>query len=159
MAIRFPLSARVTSTPHRDRCGREATRDAIFLLQRRKINLLSTEIDGLGDNDCETMVVTDRNELPDWVEPFVIDGEGDPYVCINAEFVSACVDQSNHDDLPLAVDWWETESVWLDRDEAERWAEAKSHRFPHGWRVYAVCAEGELARLLKTQDGESWVSD
>ena len=50
---------------------------------------------------------------------------------------------------------WRTEGVWLSREEAESWAESTAYN--HGgiegrgktWRVYGVCANGELAELLE----------
>lgn len=46
-------------------------------------------------------------------------------------------------------DWWDTESVWFTREEAEAFAKAHAYRWPNGWRVYCTCAEGELASLLR----------
>ncbi len=47
------------------------------------------------------------------------------------------------------LDYWTTESVWFTREEAEAWAKSHAYRFRHGTRVYCLCAEGELAALLK----------
>ena len=44
--------------------------------------------------------------------------------------------------------YWETISVWYDREEAESFAKSTKYRYPDGWRVYCVCAEGKLAELL-----------
>ena len=70
----------MTNTPYRDRCGREATRSAIFLLQVRRINLLSTDIDGLKDNDSESLMVENHDELPAWVLPRSQAGRKNPFV-------------------------------------------------------------------------------
>jgi len=50
-------------------------------------------------------------------------------------------------------DGWITESVWLDRDEADEFV--KAHEFPSKcivWQVYGVPSHGKLAALLKSQD-------
>ena len=99
-------------------------------------------------------MVESPDELPEWVRKFVDDDGSGPYVSINSEFIAACVNEESCYGQPLAYEHWEAESVWPDRDEAEAWCEAKSHRFTFGWRVYAVCAEGALARILRKQDGE-----
>jgi len=44
---------------------------------------------------------------------------------------------------------WHTVSVWLSRAEAERYAKATAYNYPDGWQVYCLCAEGELALLLR----------
>lgn len=49
----------------------------------------------------------------------------------------------------LAAWSYDTRSVWFTRQEAERAGERRSHNFPHGWRVYCVCAEGDLSKLLE----------
>lgn len=51
----------------------------------------------------------------------------------------------------LAIQYWDTDSVWLTREEAQQHAEKRSHHYGKEgiqWRVYCVCAEGELAKLL-----------
>lgn len=49
-----------------------------------------------------------------------------------------------------AVEWWETERVFLSREEATAYGESQAHNYRHGWRVYGVPSEGELAELIKT---------
>lgn len=51
----------------------------------------------------------------------------------------------------LAYDY-RTVSVWLSREEAEAFARRTAYRYKHGWLVYCVCAEGELAAVLKRLD-------
>jgi hypothetical protein len=51
----------------------------------------------------------------------------------------------------LALEWT-TESVWLDREEAEASRKAHEYRWRYGSRVYCVCAGGRLAELLKAAD-------
>ncbi len=135
---------------HKRRCESECTRDAIFLLQRRfwkrTGDVPGTEYDGEG------FTITDRDEVPEWAEPFIVDEDGcDPYVsdspglAVAADKYGAEIDTG----WPLFYEHWETVSVWLDRDEATAWAESHHYRFTDGWRVYSVCAEGELAKRLR----------
>ena len=42
--------------------------------------------------------------------------------------------------------YWDTETVFLSRDEGEAWMKAREYRWK-AWRVYCVPAEGVLARL------------
>jgi len=44
---------------------------------------------------------------------------------------------------------WHTEGVFFTRKEGEDWAAARAYRWPHGWQVYCICAEGQLAEILK----------
>lgn len=158
MAVRFPISARVTSTPHRDRCGREATRDAIFLLQVKRLNCISSDVDGIEMSDCETFRVTNRDDLPEWLVALVQQGDepDDPgWISVN-DFVQAAANGNREDrhGIQCVISHWSTESVWLDRDEAETYAKNHAYRWPDGWQVYSVCAEGALATMLRRQDSE-----
>lgn len=40
--------------------------------------------------------------------------------------------------------------VFFTREEAESWARARTYRWPAGWRVWCCCAEGDLAKILRT---------
>ena len=157
MAIRFPPAARVTNTPYRDLCEREATRAAIFLLQKRQISLRSTAIPGVKpeDDECLWFCVKDQNILPQWCRKFIVNCFADgPKIRVDGAFLSDAVGKFDADGQFITREQWHTESVWLDRDEAEQWAESHAYLFAHGWRVYSVCAEGELAKMLKRQDGK-----
>ncbi len=44
---------------------------------------------------------------------------------------------------------WNVESVFLSREEGETFAKATAHRYPEGWQVYGVCAEGQLAKIVQ----------
>lgn len=67
-----------------------------------------------------------------------------------------CMDEENRNmisnkellDYGWAREHWETESVFLSREEAETYAAARQYHYPHGWRVFCVSAIGELAELL-----------
>lgn len=51
-----------------------------------------------------------------------------------------------------ATERWETEGVWLTREEAEAYGKRRSYNYPDGWQVYGICAEGSLAKLLEKSD-------
>lgn len=108
----------------------EQTRDPIFLLQVGR------------------MIVTDRWRV-EWCETC-----GAP-----------CLSEAPHDcgDTKAAVDFlvdldmaqivWRTVAVYLTREEADARGVEIAHRFPLGWRVYCVPAEGQLRTLLLGIDG------
>ena len=107
-----------------ERCKVEMTRDVIFLFQRRR--------------RC-------YHTLPDSID--LVDGEfvgqgGTGYS--EKDMLSLCTPDENY------VEWWDTESVWLSREEGEAYGLAHAYNYPDGWRVYGVPSEGELAKLLKT---------
>ena len=63
--------------------------------------------------------------------------------------------EKHGDDIGTLV--WLTESVWLDRDEAEAYGESHACHYNNkkkgvGWRVYGIPANGQLARILRAQD-------
>lgn len=130
---------------HDRRCFEEVTRDAIFLFQVRHLQLLDVP----HDEDDEHFDFTDG------VLSRIKDADGndldEPQDIDIADWVEqqACMSIG---DIPCVVEEWETKSVWLDREEAESWGKSHEYRFKYGWRVYCVCAEGELAKLLKSQD-------
>lgn len=105
---------------------RECTRDPIFLLQVRRYRLLG---------------VPEGHEMDD---------EGD--VWAKSPIGPAEPDRLTVDDLlsfEAAVAWWETESVYLTREEAEAYGQRRAYNYRDGWRVYCVCAEGRLGDLLR----------
>lgn len=117
---------------HRKRCEAECTHDVIFLFQRKIWTRIGLP-DGY-DTDGESIWRRDDNtdedapESLDWKEVY--------------EMESA-------DGMPYAIYRWETEGVWLDRDEAEAYGRAKHHNYTDGWRVFGMPAYGELARMLR----------
>lgn len=57
-------------------------------------------------------------------------------------------------DAGIAHQWWDVDSVWLDREEAEHYGDRLSYRFGEkgkGWQVYGVSARGDLAKLLRSE--------
>lgn len=45
----------------------------------------------------------------------------------------------------------EVEGVWLSRQEAEAFARSHEYRWPGGWQVYGLPANGKLAELIKVE--------
>ncbi len=113
-----------------DTAHEEATRDPIFLFQSARVVITEPRLIGYCDF-CERLFNTNYD-----------------HVC----------DEENQLTLADLVEneWgekvWLTESVWLTRAEADRYGRAKNHRYPEGWRVYCVNAEGQLAQYLKLAD-------
>jgi hypothetical protein len=127
---------------NRDPKNAECTRDPIFLLQvgRRKWTQIP---DGMG-YDGESMWVEDKEEIPTWMFQFLTqDGTVDE----TPGFWQFVENEDNDNNWPFVIIDWNTEHVFLTRDEAETFAKAKEHRWDK-WRVYCVPAEGELARVL-----------
>jgi len=129
---------------NRDPNNIDITRDPIYLLQvgRRQWTQLP---DGI-ECDGESMYVGDDCEdiLPDWIRPF-LDEDGN--VDESPEFFDEAEKQEGDHGWPLLYTEWRTESVWLTRPEAERFAQSHAYRWPK-WRVYCVCCEGRLAEIL-----------
>lgn len=105
----------------RDYPEAEGTRDPIFLLQRRLVDYTQMP-PGYEYEDGTVSKIDNPEETLDWRE------------MISRE---------------CAVEAWHTESVWFTREEAERHLEERRYAYPEGGRVFCVCAEGELAKLLK----------
>jgi len=84
----------------------------------------------------------------------------DPIFLFQRRAIEA-TEECSHDDDERDGDcetchrFWLTDSVWLDRESAEAWGESVAHRYPDGWRVYSVCAEGDLALLLRGAAAEA----
>jgi hypothetical protein len=109
---------------HLDRCQREATRDVVFLFQRRMLRWTGRVPDG-----------------------YYIAGEH--LVESGSLEISTLRDLHNAHGSEYVHETWHVEGVWLDREEAEAFGKLRSYNYPDGWRVYGVCAEGELAAVLR----------
>lgn len=124
---------------------RECTRDPIFLFQRRRW-IVTGAPEGY-EFDCD-------GECVKWTD---CDGNGmeEPSILSPKDLA-----QNTHDgcgwDVPCAIETWETESVWLSREEAEAYGRRRSYNYRDGWRVYCVCAEGQLGQALKVHGEAFW---
>lgn len=109
---------------HRRRCREECQQDVIFLLRIRRfsIGILPSGYD-----------YSDEHEG-------IVDAQGQ------------LVTEQDMINEGFAFEWWDVDSVWLDRAEAEAFAESKAYNYGEknkGWQVYGVSARGALATLLK----------
>lgn len=130
----------------------EVTRDPIFILQSRDIVFLNHKDYVSADEECESgywiLYATNRDNE---AEQEYFEGNADcngnlpepPKYFLDPEGILERGD---------AQEVWRTESVWLTREEATIWAENHAYRFSKGWRVYCLCAEGQLAKLLHVED-------
>jgi len=127
----------------RDPKNNEGTRDPIFLLQvaRRQWTQIP---DGM-ESDSESMYVDDSTEPPDWIKPF-IDSDGN--LIESEDFWRVAENTDNDHGWPMVYVEWRTESVFLTRDEGERFARATEHRYDK-WRVYCLPCDGQLAQVLR----------
>lgn len=125
----------------RDRSAlNEATRSPIFLFQRKVWNLIQIP-DGYECPDGEG-VYPEREigeEYDEWHEE-----HPDPLTWDELHKMKA-----GDYDVPCAIFHWETDRVFLTREEAENYGRNRHYNYRDGWRVYAVCAEGELEEVLK----------
>lgn len=115
--------ARVNSTteiPRRIHPDWEATRDPIYLLQSRRWHCVNVD-QYWWDSDAEVLKTA--------VDDVEVD---EKYMRESDDF----------------MDSWDVEGVWFTRKEAEDFGSATHYRYAHGHRVYCVCADGELAKLL-----------
>jgi hypothetical protein len=123
--------ATIERPSYAERCSREATRSVIFLLQVRRFVLtggLPSDMEHDGDGGVRHS--TERDE------------DGDPkqvtLAYLHREYGSEYV-----------IEQWNTERVFLSREEADDWAKRRAYRWSDGYRVYGVPCEGELAELIK----------
>lgn len=96
----------------------------------------------------------DISLVDDWLKKFVTDG----YIETSDEFWSEAEKATNECENELARLVWHTETVFLTREEAERFANCRSYRWPK-WRVYCVPCEGELADILNNYQRPSTVPE
>lgn len=128
---------------NRDPENKDCTRDPIYLLQVG-IPQWTAIPDGF-ENDGESWVVEDLDDVDDWALPF-LDADNE-YINRDSDFTAEAEKYENSYGWPLVYIEWRTETVFLTRQEAEDWARARAYRW-NRWRVYCVPCEGELARLL-----------
>ena len=118
----------------------EATFSPIFLFQRRK------------------WIYTGVPEGYDYVFDYGVVKVGDddlPIMNDDNDFVEVLTNEQLAEmiqgdwDVPCAIETWETDKVFLTRQEAETYGKNRSYNYREGWRVYSVNCYGELAEALK----------
>lgn len=130
---------------NRDPKGFDCTRDPIYLLQTREWVFTGLPR-WLEFEDSFFIRKKCADELPAEAAS-LFDADG---VCnSDGSLMRLLMETDNRHGVPFVLEKWRTESVWLTRDEAEDWAKRHEYRWPSGWRVYCVCSEGKLAKLLK----------
>lgn len=134
-------------------CYNEATRDVIFLLQKREIHLDTingvdvSDIHHDGDDLWINADNFDAEEIENAQDSGDFEGANDDH-----NFDAIRVSDQDLDDHGWALVTWRTESVWLRRPGAEAHAVSQRHNLGElgkDCRVYCVCAEGRLAEILK----------
>ena len=118
----------------------EATAAPIFLFQYRRW-IITGVPDGYDFFDDGIVAAVDDNSKPQMTE------EGDYAETLSAEQLAQHV--YGDWDVPCAIETWETDRVFLTRQEAEEYGKARSYNYRDGWRVYAVNCVGELAQALR----------
>ena len=121
----------------KERASREMTRDPIFLFQERYW-IYTGLPDGHEAIDGHIWKVDENGEIPEGSEP------------VSDEELSK-ITHGDYD-IACAVEAWRTSGVFFSREEGEQHGKDCKHRYSNGWRVYCVCAEGELAEILKKTD-------
>ena len=123
-----------------ERCQRECTRSVIFLFQVRDLRLVGLPEDFRLSNDGlgPVMQVNDDNGQPlddpiEW-----------PIDRLHGEKLTF-----GDYDTPCVTESLRTVGVFLSREEADDFGKRTHYRYPHGFRVYGVPAEGELASLIE----------
>ncbi len=134
-------------------CNEEATRDVIFLLQKREVHL--DAVNGLNPDQW----YSDGEQL--WVDASEFSNKevaeaiaSDNWRARDSDFDcdSIHVNDQTLVDNSWAFVTWRTESVWFRRPEAEAYAKAQAHNLGElgkGCRVFGVCAEGRLAAITQ----------
>lgn len=125
----------------------ECTRDPIFLLQSRRWyvnqNGLPSHVTNYETMEEMSVVLGDEGEYV----LVVHDGPNPRREHIAVSEAAAMFSEEFSEE-------WRTERVFFTRKEGERYGRRRAYNYPEGWRVFCVCAEGELATLLKARSVE-----
>lgn len=120
--------------------GQEATRDPIFLFQRRSCRA------------SENAILYGHFLCPD-CEGVFKEPEADHHQAHgDDDFDDPGLGWKELVEMGYLVETWQTERVFLTREGGERYGEARSYNYPEGWRVYCIPADGYLADLLLFAD-------
>jgi hypothetical protein len=129
---------------------RECTRDPIFLFQRRRWVVLGAPEGYDFDDEGDCVAVDER------AESLVDEGGFQERTVLSGLDLAGRV--FGEWDTPCALETWDTEHVFLSREEGEAYGRARAYNYRDGWRVYCVCAEGQLADLLSAHGETYWPS-
>lgn len=104
--------------------SRDITKDPIFLFQCRDVDYSAACAHGDLDWDSDTGTLHDLSGTEVSDDRAIADG--------------------------MAVERWETITVFLTREEGEAWGRARAYNYTKGWRVFCVHATGDLSAVLAT---------
>lgn len=125
---------KLTFKNDRDRWSyEEATRDPIFLIQSRELVCTRLPYNYVWDDEGYLVPEDCFESTEDEMEDFVRYSSEEAYEAGLGEWQVV----------------WITHSVWYSREEAELHRTRRLYHFGKSSRVYCICAEGELARILK----------
>lgn len=114
-----PRDERIRFRRTHDTLRLDITRDPIFLFQRKKV-IWTADTGCHWDSDRECLL--DENDVE--------------------------ITDAQALERGLAVETWETETVFLTREDGEEWGRAHAYNYPSGWRIYCVAAKGDLVHVL-----------
>lgn len=125
-----PLSTdRVRGIPRRDVAYKESTRDPIFLFQIADYGFSTHDIDAMeamGWHCDEGWYTSDKEDADHVTDEMMLSHE-------------------------IGTKHWYTRAVFLNREEGRIHGQGRPYAWGDegvGWRVYCVCAEGDLAALI-----------
>lgn len=118
----------------------EATASPIFLFQRRRWIITGVPY---GYDFFDDGIVA------------AVDDDGKPLMTESGDYAETLTSEelSKHSygdwDVECAIETWETDRVFLTRQEAEEYGKSRAYNYRDGWRVYSVNCVGELAQALR----------
>lgn len=119
----------------------EATRDPIWLVERRDIHVCG---DGTYEwcGDCEGYYIPGCDG--------VVGHLGDVEGC--DQDTKSALEILEEDSEQCLVSWRGTGAAFLSREKASSWAKRRGYHYPEGYRVfcYALPLESQLTALLRT---------
>ena len=148
MQLRKKVNLPIPVKSFKERCQAECTGNVIFLLQSRFLNLVDMPYGWEFDDDCASLLMTEQDadysteqqdsQFESWKEG-----------CNDVEQPSMSITELYELNDEHFVEIWDTQCVFLSREEGEAFAEKHGYKYSQGWRVYGVCAVGQLVDLIK----------
>jgi hypothetical protein len=117
-----------------ERCEKEATRNVVFIFQRKRLQFRHNPPGYEVENDGDSWYIVPEGESDH--EHFDIE-------------LSYLIDKESAAGAPCVEVVYEDEGIWLSREEAEAYGEGHKYNYPQGWRVYGIPSNGKLAELIK----------
>ena len=155
MKIAKKVALPVPTKNFAERCKSECTGNVIFLLQSRFLKFVDMPYGWEFDDDCSCLLMTEEDadysteEQEKQFKQWQFERKDTPYSSYNVKQPEISLEELYKLNDEHFVENWDTQSVWLEREEAEEFAKRTEYRYPQGWRVYGVNACGNLATLIK----------